>query len=162
MKKNIIIGLLVAALILTGSYTMVLVNHNNQENEIKASEKQEQIIDNQEEGNKDDSKDKEETNNDNENKEETNNNDANQNNNQEVKQQKYNNQQSNNQNNTNQQNNSQQKGTCLPTDVHYCMYCGLDSLNGNIPVYYVEAVHGYVCDTCLTRLMHDAYDRGEM
>lgn len=49
MKKNIIIGLLIAALILSGSYIAVLVNHNNQENEIKESEKQEQIIDNQEE-----------------------------------------------------------------------------------------------------------------
>lgn len=49
MKKNIIIGLLIAALILSGSYIAVLVNHNNQENEIKESEKQEQIIDNQKE-----------------------------------------------------------------------------------------------------------------
>lgn len=49
MKKNIIIGLLVAALIISGSYIAVLINHNNQENEIKESEKQEQSIDNQKE-----------------------------------------------------------------------------------------------------------------
>lgn len=63
MKKNIIIGLLIAALILSGSYIAVLVNHNNQENEIKESEKQEQIIDNQKETkeeNKEETKDTEE------------------------------------------------------------------------------------------------------
>lgn len=49
MKKNIIIGLLVAALIISGSYIAVLINHNNQENEIKESEKQEQSIVNQKE-----------------------------------------------------------------------------------------------------------------
>ena len=30
MKKNIIIGLLVAALVLSGSYIAVLLNHNTQ------------------------------------------------------------------------------------------------------------------------------------
>lgn len=63
MKKNIIIGLLVAALIISGSYIAVLINHNNQENEIKESEKQEQSIDNQKETkkeNKEETKDTEE------------------------------------------------------------------------------------------------------
>ena len=59
MKKNIIIGLLVAALILSGSYIAVLVSHDNQENEIKESEKQEQIIDNQKEETKEDNKEEE-------------------------------------------------------------------------------------------------------
>lgn len=61
MKKNIIIGLLVAALILSGSYIAVLLNHNNQENEIKESEKQEQIIDNQKETNEDNKKEAKDT-----------------------------------------------------------------------------------------------------
>lgn len=63
MKKNIIIGLLVAALIISGSYIAFLINHNNQENEIKESEKQEQSIDNQKETkkeNKEETKDTEE------------------------------------------------------------------------------------------------------
>ena len=63
MKKNIIIGLLVAALIISGSYIAFLINHNNQENEIKESEKQEQSINNQKETkkeNKEETKDTEE------------------------------------------------------------------------------------------------------
>ena len=63
MKKNIIIGLLVAALIISGSYIAFLINHNNQENEIKESEKQKQSINNQKETkkeNKEETKDTEE------------------------------------------------------------------------------------------------------
>lgn len=49
MKKNIIIGLLFAALVLSGSYIAVLLNHNTQETDSVVNEKQEQTIDNQKE-----------------------------------------------------------------------------------------------------------------